>query len=360
LTIDPLNFAPGSYPLAIRVTDVDGDSGVLETEFEIAALPSTVTLNTAFDAPLTEPQIVTLDAGGQTAAVLAGYRVVDSNGEVVAEFQSDDAENSFPFTLDPFTLTPGDYTLSVDVLNEGGALVTSESAFSVGAVAPQNVTISGVEAEQELSEPTTITVDAQPQQGVEIVSVTAQLGSSLAPLGDDLTIVPFDYPPGPAILTAIVEDSNGLTSNTTVPVVIAALAPEVTLGEIPADISAAAEVPLDVTSQTRITEITFQVDEGEAQSVAIVPDQPLPAIPLDAQVIGDGEHTLTVTVSNAGGESTSVSQTFTVQLPTPTVAIDMTGTANAVAFAETGTASAFGTLEAQDEATATAEFQATS
>jgi len=38
LTIDPLNFAPGTYPLAIRVTDVDGDSGVLETEFEIAAL----------------------------------------------------------------------------------------------------------------------------------------------------------------------------------------------------------------------------------------------------------------------------------------------------------------------------------
>ncbi len=381
LTIDPVNFAPGTYPFALRVTDVDGDSQVLETEFEIAALPSDVTVNAAFDEAITAPQTVTLDTEGQTPAVLAGYDVINTDGEVVLEFQSDDAANNFPFTLEPFDLAPGDYTLSTNVLNEGGALATVETPLSVGAVAPRDVIIGGVEAGQELSEPTTITVDATTQKDVEIDTITAQLSVSDAPLGDDLTIVPFDLPPGPATISVVVEDANGLTATAGTQVVIAALPPEVRLSEIPSPISAAVDVPLSAVSQTRVTEIVFQIDDGAVQSVPVVAGEPLPPIPLDAAAIGDGEHTLTVNVTNEGGATTTISETFSVQLPTPTPTatftptvtpteivptIDATGTADALALAETGTAefaaegtaSAEGTLDAQADANAEATSNA--
>lgn len=353
ITIDPVNFPPGTYTLTVTATDVDGDTGSADASFEVAALPSEVTVNwEAGDDPITEPQEITLDVAGQTAPTYANY-VVAGAGMAQVNGPITDAENGFPFTLDPFEYPAGDFIFRIEVANQGGATASIENDISIGNVAPRDVTVSGIESSQEIAEATTITVDAATQPETTIETVSISIPEQNVTL-DSLTINPAALQPGDATLEITVTDNNGLTATTSVPVSIAALPPQVNLGDLPETISGNTNLGLTIESQTGISGVTYSIDGGEEIELDGTD------VPIDAHALGDGEHTLTITVTNEAGESSTTETTFTVALPTPTPNLAATADAQNTADAQAAI-DAQSTVDAQSTAdilAVTSEFEA--
>ncbi|MCU0514361.1 MAG: VWA domain-containing protein, partial [Anaerolineae bacterium] len=125
LTLDPVQFAPGTYPLSVIVTDNNGDVGLLETRFEVAALPPEITLNwQPGSAPLTERQTLSITAAGQTPVVntLFSIHLPDGTPALAALDETSD----FDFVFDPFDLPPGDYVLRVEATSAADTTATLE------------------------------------------------------------------------------------------------------------------------------------------------------------------------------------------------------------------------------------------
>jgi hypothetical protein len=129
-TIDPMTLQPGSHQLTLTVTDVNGDAGSDTLDFEVAALPPQVTLVSPLgEEEITTPQTVTLDVTSQTPVVSATYSI---DGSVVSTSET----APYEFNVDPFTLAPGEHTLSVEVLNQGGLTTTVDQTFTLGTIPP--------------------------------------------------------------------------------------------------------------------------------------------------------------------------------------------------------------------------------
>ncbi len=369
LTIVPATLQPGDYTLTITSTDNSGDSTTLDADFTIAALPSDVIINwTPGDTPVTEPQTVTITTSGQTTTSSATY-TVGSTTET-----STDATTGFAFTFDPFTLPPGDATLTVDVLNAGGVTTTVEQAFVVGAVAPQITSITGISDGQVIDVPVTVGVEATTQPGALVNSTAVSVNGT--PLSG-LEIDPAAISPGGATVTIAITDSAGQVTEQTIDVVIAALPPIITIQNLDgAELSTSTEVGLSFESQTPLTTITYVFDEGAPTEIAAGASTFI-TVPVNVDGLGDGTHTMTVTANNEGGQSGTAQATFSVKLPTPTPTntftpsptatntpsptftpsptVDRTGTAEAAALIVQSTARA----EATDNANATANAEAT-
>ncbi len=350
LTIDPATLTPGSHELAFSATDVDGDVGTASGTFEVAALPSQVTISGLLDSEISEPQTITLDVSGQTPAVSATYSIDGGEGITVTDAP-------YNFTIDPFSLTPGEHTLDVEVTNEGGVTTSVSQTFTVASLPPA-VTVNGIEDGQTLDSATDVTVATQGQTPVTSIMVTLD-GEALANEAGDsasFSINPASLQPGTVELSITVSSDNGQSTTETYSLTIPALPPQITFSGIEAGetLEENRTVTVDVASQTAVTGVTYQIDGTEVDSQTEAPF----SIELDVSTLSPGAHILSAEATNAGGESATAdtafvvsegpSQTVTALAPTNTPAATATPSATFTATPNvTETAGVLATLTAQ-------------
>lgn len=395
IVIDPQTLRPGPHSLTFAAADSSGGGvGQVTGIFEVAALPSNVTIVGLGAESLTGPQAVTLDVSGQTPAVSAAFSV-DGGAPVTVEAP-------FVFTIDPAALTPGDHTLSVDVLNEGGVTTTASQAFSVAALPPL-VNIVGLESGQLVENPLDITIETTGQTPVSDITleVNNQIIASVQETPAIFTLDPAALVPGTNQLAVTVTLESGQSETLAVEFEVAALPPQVALTGIQAGetLEANRVVMVEVESQTPITGVTYAIDGVQVATLAAAPYP----FELDVLALSPGGHILTVTATNEAGLTASANAAFMVSeapsltatasalpsdtplptdtptdLPTatltatPTATLDLTaaaelplldqqatGTAESLALAQaTGTAESLAQAQAQ-AAQATLDAQAT-
>lgn len=312
LTIDPVTMAPGIYDLEINVTDIDGDVGTLTTQFEIATLPPTLSIDFAPEAgiELSEAQTITVTAGGQSA--ITGVDLLIDGLAVTS-----DTEAPYTFTLTPFDLQPGEHSLTITATNANEVSTSVEQTFTVAAVPPK-LAISGIADNDVLDDTVNVTVLAigqTPIQSVTVTSGTETLASATDAESVNFDLNAMDFAPGTGSVTVSATDSNDQKIEQTISFTVSALAPEITItGIAEGDIlTGDTLVNIETTSQTDVTGLTFAFDVGTATTVS---GSSFTISPAD---LGDGEHTVAITATNSGGQSTTVTIPFTVQLPpTPT------------------------------------------
>lgn len=372
LVFDPVALQPGTYTLDIRAIDADGDGGVAQRQFEVAALPSTIALSSNFALPLSEPLELGVGATGQTAAAEVVFSI---DGEEVAR----QIEAPFSLLIDPFLLSPGAHALNVTVTNEGGVASSVALDFEVAALSPRILRIVGVEADETVDTPRLVSVETATQAGTNVNSLSFTLnGTALTEPSFD----PFFFAPGDARLEATVGADNGTSSSAEMAFEIAALPPRLDLPASSGIITVRGEIVFSVASQTAINTLSARIEEQPGVRLTISGDAPR-VVAIDGAALGDGEYTLTITVRDRSDLETSASTSFRVVLPTPTPNVPETETAAAIiaqmtadfvatsdaaatqsARAEeeanaTGTAIAVGTLAANSTATAIIELTAT-
>lgn len=319
-TIEPATTAPGAYTLDVRVTDVDGDVGTVSADFEIAALAPTLASDFAPEAgtSLSEPTVITVDAGGQTDITEVEF-VIDN--VVVAT----DTEAPFEYTLDPFTLSPEGHILTIRATNAGEQTSSFDTAFTV-ATLPPRIDVSGLSDETVLTDNLSLTVVAVGQSTIS--SITVNQGETELASATDFDTVGFgvnalDFEPGTASIDVTAVDANGATTTQTFSFAVAALPPTVDISGLTADEVITGDVTVTVTGggQTEVTLIDVAYDGGVAETILGT------SFTVPANSLGDGEHDVTVIVTNSGGQSTSVDIPFVVSLPpTPTFTPEPTNT----------------------------------
>lgn len=310
ITIDPLDYAPGSYSFSFSATDADGDTGSAEASFEIAALAPELTLEwDPGSAPISEPQTLTAAIGGQTAGTSVTYSIDGGAGTEVTEAP-------YSFSFDPFELAPGEHSLSVTALNAGGQTTTFEQSFSAAAIPPR-VSFSGLESGFTLETPLEVSVDAAGQTAIAAISASVggvEVFSSTDEASASFSLDPAALPPGPAALTLTVTDAAGTQAVETVDFVVAALAPELAVEGLETGSVVSDNVTVSATAggQTPITALTYSVDGGPEVDFTAEG-----SFTLDVEELGSGTYTLAVTAANAGGVSTTAEIDFEVLLPPP-------------------------------------------
>ena len=359
-TIEPVKEEPGEHQLDITVSDVEGDVGRLSAEFEIAALPPTVSddFETAPQEDVAVAEVISVEAGGQTEITQVEF-IVD--GEVVHT----DSEAPFEFDLDPFELSPEEHTLSIRATNAGGQTTTVDKAFEVETLPPR-LEIQGLTPETVVSDVLTGSITVEGQSPIVSLSVDPDIGTLVSSDRIDFTLDAADLPPGPNSIAVRAVDAAGAETVQTIEFEVAALAPTVELSGVAVDavISEAQEVNVNAGGQTEIARVEVSYNGGPAE---VVEDE---AFTIPAEELGDGAHEAQVTVTNEGGQSSTIRLPFTVQLPpTPTFTPLPTDTPTATTTprptdtpAPTSTLTdtpPFTNTPSEDEATATSQAIAT-
>ncbi|MFQ3647623.1 MAG: VWA domain-containing protein, partial [Anaerolinea sp.] len=308
--IDPAQLAPGRYTLTFTVTDREGDTGTASADLTIAALPTPISIAlTPATVVLDTPTVATVTGEGQTELVRVTYTIGDQT------FESEDAENNFPFLIDPFTLPVGEITLQAAALNAGGVTSEAELQLLIAPI-PPSVRVEGVADGQEVTEPLTITAATSTQQGAEPRDATVTIGDQTFPL--PFTLNPADFPPGPLTLTITSTDSNDQTTTQTITVEIPNLG--ITAAADPAftgEVTAPTQIPITVDTQTEIVSVTVTIN---GQMFTIEPEGNVIPLVIDPEAIGvNGDFLALVMITDASGNTTVVQVPFTVSgIPTPT------------------------------------------
>ena len=321
-TIEPAEQQPGEYQLDIRVEDVEGDIGELSAEFEIAALPPTVSddFEAAAEDEIVDAEIISVDAGGQTEITQVEF-VVD--GQVVKT----DNQAPYDFDLDPFSLRPQEHTLSIRATNAGGQTTVIERTFEVEVIPPR-LEIEGLTGDTVVSDTLSGTITAQGQSPIVSLSADPDVGAVVSGNRLEFIIDAANFPPGRNTVAFRAVDEAGAETVQTVEFEVAALPPTVALSGVVVDavISGPREVTVEAGGQTEIASVEVSYDGGPAEPV----EEESFTIPADE--LGDGEHEALVTVTNEGGETSTIRIPFTVDLPpTPTFTPLPTDTATATA-----------------------------
>ncbi|MBL8130215.1 MAG: VWA domain-containing protein [Anaerolineae bacterium] len=352
-TIDPAQFAPGSYPLSVAATDENGDVGIASGTVLIGALPPTVSFDPdlASLGEIAEAVTVAIIVGGQTPITDVSVAIDDQAAVALTE--------PYSFTVDPIQLPPGEHQAVITVHNEGGREAVGFIPFNVAAVIPV-VTIRGLEDGQSITEPTTFTVTVTGQGAV--TALTAAAGDT--PLTRDTSgligIDPMVLPPGAADVVVSATTDNGVTGEARVTVLIGALPPQIRVEGIAegANLTGDVEIMVDFVSQTPITDAVALVDSETAAALESDPT----VFTLRVLDYPPGEHTLNIGAQNASGQTNTLAIPFTID-PAPaasaTALAQMQATAtqaviNATVSAEAAAATA--TQAAVIAATQTAEF----
>lgn len=304
ITLDPMRLRPGQHTLTFAATDESGGGvGQVSGAFEVAALPSTVTIVGLASGEIAEPQTVTLDVTGQTPVTSATFQIDEAEATV--------AEAPYLFTIDPAALAPGEHTLTVEVDNAGGATATVTQPFTVAALTPQ-ISISGLESQQEISEPVEITVNATGQTPVSsvLVTINEEVVADVPEAPAAITIDPGQLTPGSNQLTATVTLESGQSDAASVEFMVTALPPTLTISGLQAGetLDENRTVTVEAGGQTAITSVTFALDGDEAAAEQTAPY----TFELDVLALAPGAHILTVTAANAGGQTTSADVAFMV------------------------------------------------
>lgn len=372
-TIDPAQFAPGTYSLAVSALDENGDIGTAGGTFTIAPLAPALLFSPPLGelGTLTEPVTVSIDAGGQTP--ITGVTVQFDGGEPVA------LEAPYSFLIDPSQFTPGEHTVSVSASNEGGQTASASGTFNAAALPPA-ISISGIEDGQTLDRPVDVTVTVEGQVAVSEVVVTAG-GQPLAPTtpdGNTYTIDPLTLQPGGGSLTVSAALENGQSATTSLNFMAAALPPRIIVTGLTAGetLEANRDVEIGAQSQTAVVHIAVLIDGEDVGHFMSLPVN----VTLDVLQLGAGDHVLRIVADNASGQSATLDVPFSVS-PAPiatatqaafatatsvqatqivqatAAAVQATEFANATATVAQATSNAVSTLDAQAtlviEATAT-------
>ena len=342
--IDPASLAPGDYTLDIAVSDVDGDTSWYQTDFEVAALPPDLTTDFApEDVPLTEAELISVSAGGQTEITAVEFIVDESAIKI-------DSEPPYDFSLEPFDFSPGEHTLTIRASNAGGQSASIDRQFTAAVLPPRiEVDVDGLTPETALEDSLTGRVSAVGQSPI------ASLSLDTAPVIEsdngqlEFSLDAADFPPGRAAIDITAVDEMGAESTETISFEVAALAPTVALEGLADEeaMSGDTEIKVLAGGQTDIARIEVAYNDGAA---AIVRDG---AFTIPAETLGEGQHELSLTVTNASGQSTTLTRPFDVDLPpTPTATLTSTSTATDAPTA-TDTSSPTATDTAVPTATAT-------
>ena len=342
--IDPASLAPGDYTLDIAVSDVDGDTSWYQADFEVAALPPDLTTDFApEDVPLTEAELISVSAGGQTEITAVEFIVDESAIKI-------DREPPYDFSLEPFDFSPGEHTLTIRASNAGGQSASIDRQFTAAVLPPRiEVDVDGLTSETALEDSLTGRVSAVGQSPIASLSLDTE---PVIESGDgqlEFSLDAADFPPGRAAIDITAVDESGAESTETISFEVAALAPTVELEGLADEeaMSGDTEIKVLAGGQTDIARIEVAYNDGAA---AIVRDG---AFTIPAETLGEGQHELSLTVTNASGQSTTLTRPFDVDLPpTPTATLTSTSTATDAPTA-TDTASPTATDTAVPTATAT-------
>ncbi len=341
--IDPASLAPGDYTLDIAVSDVDGDTSWYQTDFEVAALPPDLTTDFApEDVPLTEAELISVSAGGQTEITAVEFIVDESAIKI-------DREPPYDFSLEPFDFSPGEHTLTIRASNAGGQSASIDRPFTAAVLPPRiEVNVDGLTSETALEDRLTGRVSAVGQSPIASLSLDTE---PVIESGDgqlEFSLDAADFPPGRAAIDITAVDESGAESTETISFEVAALAPTVELEGLADEevMSGDTEIKVLAGGQTDIARIEVAYNDGAA---AIVRDG---AFTIPAETLGEGQHELSLTVTNASGQTTTLTRPFDVDLPpTPTATLTSTSTATDAPTA-TDTASPTATDTAVPTATA--------
>ena len=308
-TIEPEKAEPGEHQLDITVSDVEGDVGTLSAEFEIAALPPTVSddFDPATLAADPNAEVITIEAGGQTEITQVEFFIDDELYEV-------DTEAPYELNLDPFELRPGEHRLSVRASNAGGQTTTVDRVFDVDVIAPR-LEVEGLAEDTVISDSVFGSVLATGQSPIMSISTDPGVAVVVQDNRMEFTLDPADFPPGRNTIALRAVDAAGAEIVQTLEFEVAALPPTVALGGLAVDaiLQGARDVEVRAGGQTEITQIEVAFDDGPPQIISA------DTFTIPAEELGDGEHEVEVTVRNAGGESRTVRLPFTIELPpTPT------------------------------------------
>ncbi|MBK8022934.1 MAG: VWA domain-containing protein [Chloroflexi bacterium] len=359
-TIDPAQFAPGTYPLTVAATDEDGDVGLASAEITIGALPPTALYepDLASLGEIAEPVTVTITAGGQTPVTEVSVAIDGGTPVVLTE--------PYSFTIDPLQFTPGQHAASVTLRNAGGREGQSTLLFTIAAVPPV-VAIRGLEDGQSITEPVTFTIGVTGQGAVTNITATADETPLVQDSSGLIGLDPMTFPPGATDVTVSVTTDNGQTGQAAVTVLIGALPPQILLTGLSAgdNLTADTNVQVNFVSQTPITDAMVLVDGDSAETLTTDPAEFTIAV-LD---YAPGEHTLTIAAQNASDQTGTIEIPFTID-PAPAASATaaaraqatatqqtINATASAVAVQATATQEAIvaATVVAQSQATATQE-----
>jgi VWFA-related protein len=374
--VDPLALAPGEHTLTFSATDENGDTGSASVDFEVAALPSQITLTTNLDVAseeVDEPLVVTVDVVGQTPVASATHSV---DGGAPQEFTGD-----LPYILniDPQLSSPGEHTLAVTVTNEGGQTSSAELSYTVAAL-PPTFGIANLEEGQVVDEPLTAQVLIFGSQTLTADVVALVDGREVVNVQDvvtaDIPINPLAFAPGTVTLEVTATDGNGQSSTLSLDFEVAALAPDIIIEGLQAGetLDENRTITVGADSQTPITSVTVTLDGEEIEMPAEAPF----SADLDVLAVPPGDHILSVEVETESGQSATVdvpfviapgpAQTATAQAqPTATRTLAPTNTARptitptpdteATETQEAGLVIAMGETQQAAEAQATADAQ---
>ncbi len=324
-TIEPVELQPGEHQLDVTVEDVEGDVGTLSTEFEVAALPPT--LDDDFvpepQMEITEPEVIVVDAGGQTEITQVEF-IVDGNVVQI------DSEAPYEFDLDPFVLLPGEaHVLSIRATNTGGQTTTVDKPFEVETIPPR-LTVEGLTPDTLVSDIVVGSVIVESQSPIASISVEPQVDALVSGNRVDFVLEAAALPPGKNTLVITAVDEAGATAQRSFDFQVETLPPTVELIGVATDavISAPQAVVVEAGGQTAIQRMEVAYDGGEPAPI----EDATFTIPVES--LGDGAHEAEVRVTNAGGETTALTLPFSVDLPpTPTFTPTNTNTPTATSTA---------------------------
>lgn len=311
ITIDPLNFAPGDYTLAITAEDQDGDVGSVEGGFSIAALPSEATISPDLSAlgAIAEETAVSVTVSGQTPPTSIEYSL---NGSAFVPL-----DESSTITLDPAALAAGENQLTVQITNEGGVTSTTDFSFEVARIAP-TLSITGIENGQTFDEPFSFEVTASGQtpeialhaliDNQVFEPVSAEAGQNT--VTGAFTIDPMALAPGEQSLMISAADTNDMAVFEVITVNIAALPPTILIsGLAEGDVLAEpTTITIDFISQTPVIHVAVLVDDLELAHLVNAPY----SIVLDPLDYAPGDHRLRVAADNASSQHSTLDLNFTI------------------------------------------------
>jgi VWFA-related protein len=302
-TIDPAQFTPGTYTLAVSALDSTGDVGTVSGAFTIAALPPALIFTPDITAlgTLTEPVTVTVDAGGQTP--VTGVSVSFDDGA------PQPLEAPYSFIVDPAQFSPGEHRVTVTAANEGGQNTSVSGTFTAAALPPA-IAISGLQDGQSVDRPVDVRVTVQGQVPVSQTTVTVG-GLTLEPDAEGVYRVdPMAFPPGGTTLTVNATLENGQSGSARLNFLVAALPPRIVVSGLTAGetLTANREIEINAESQTTVVHVAVFIDEAEIGHFMSVP---VPLV-LDVLALGAGDHTLRLVADNASGQSATLDVPFRI------------------------------------------------
>ncbi len=356
------------YTLGVQANTPEGPTNVAETIVRAPIPVPIVRAPQSPNDPLTAPTTFTFE-------VLAD----DPLTSVVAQLGDAEAQplSAAPYevTVDPFTLEPNDYTLSVTATDANGDSSASSVSFTVPPIPAQVSLDVDLAALGDIAEPLTFTVNSVGQTPTQRVSASVdgvEIGSVADSESATFTIDPFAFAPGAHALRVEVTSLSGAVATLEQAFSVAALPPIVRVEGLEDGETLFGPTTVAVTVERSQTPVTNLLIATQVDSVSVDDANGPVALTLNPVDFAPQGNVLTVQVTETSGQVTAFTRAFNFDpsayptpTPTPTATFTPTATPDIAAtaaaetqvavIAQTGTAVIVQATEAAVLATADAQ-----